>query len=194
MNHVHGIRLQFSRMIFRACAFSILRATCLWVNVNSATNTTVMRNFQEKNYGILKFFSERLDSLIKQQFGGKWTRLAQKANIPLGTFDRYVKGTGKPSFDQIIRICEATGVQSDWLLMGKEETAQVEPAALYVREGVIDIAPYLNHKGEESGDGKEGNEPVNILLTANSSAFLIHSIEADPADLSIRFVSSVVTH
>ena len=149
-----------------------------------------MRNFQEKNYGTLNFFSERLDSLIKQQFGGKWTRLAKKAKIPLGTFDRYVKGTGKPSFDQIIRICEATGVQSDWLLMGKEETAQVEPAALYVREGVIDIAPYLNHKGEESGDGKEGNEPVNILLTANSSAFLIHSIEADPADLSIRFVSS----
>lgn len=148
-----------------------------------------MRNLQEKNYVIPKFFSERLDGLIKQQFGGKWTRLAKKANIPLGTFDRYVKGTGKPSFDQIIRICEATGVQSDWLLMGKEETAQVEPNPLYVMEGVIDIAPYLKRKSEGCGEEKEEADSVNILLTANSSAFLIHSIDANPADLSIRFVS-----
>ena len=147
-----------------------------------------MRNLQEKNYGISKFFSERLDVLINRQFGGKWTRLAKKAGIPLGTFDRYVKGTGKPSFDQIIRICEATGVQSDWLLMGIEETGLATPDPFHIQEGVIDIGPYLASRGKRNGE-VEDDDPVNIILSARASAFLVHSFKADPEHLSIRFVS-----
>ena len=57
-----------------------------------------------------------------------------------------------------------------------------------VREGVIDIGPYLG-RGEKGNCRVEDGDPVNIVLSARSCAFLIKTLDAEPEHLSIRFVT-----
>ena len=66
-----------------------------------------------------KNFVERLKLIIEKNFEGKWTLLAKKANISPGSFKRYLDGTAKPGFEQLIRICEVSNVNPTWLLTGK---------------------------------------------------------------------------
>jgi DNA-binding phage protein len=104
-----------------------------------------MRALQEKTHAHETLFSKRLNQLIERSFGGKWTRLAKAAGISPGSFTRYVSGEGKPTFDQIVRICEAGNARADWLLTGEGPM---------LREG--------HGKGEAMEDQQEGGTAGEI--------------------------------
>ena len=122
---------------------------------------------------------------LSARVGGK-RAFAKALGVHESGIYKYIRGENMPGLDAIIGMVKATGVSFEWLATGEGEMFDKGRAYTQVREGVIEIAPYLKRKGEGAGV----DNSVNILLTANSSAFLIHSIEADPAELSIRFVSS----
>jgi len=82
-------------------------------------------------------FIKRLWLIIEKKFEGKWTLLAKEANISPGSFKRYLDGTAKPGFEQLIRICETAGVNPTWLLTGEGPMfRQEKEVKKEAREGV----------------------------------------------------------
>lgn len=60
---------------------------------------------------------ERIQSLVDGE-GVSGKEFARRADIPYGTFYKYMKGTAEPSASTIRKICSYKGISSDWLLFG----------------------------------------------------------------------------
>ncbi len=67
----------------------------------------------------MRHFRDRLELLIERRFGGKWTHLAREAALSHGSVNNYLKGTANPGYRQISQICEASGANANWLILGE---------------------------------------------------------------------------
>lgn len=65
-------------------------------------------------------FFDRLLNLINEKAAGKYTVFAKKAEIPVGTFQAYLKDR-LPHPNHLVRIHETYDVNLNWLLTGKGE-------------------------------------------------------------------------
>ena len=63
-------------------------------------------------------FFRRLNELIDKEAGGKHTKFAKKAGIPVSTFQSYLSER-IPKPEHLIRISETFNASIDWLLTGK---------------------------------------------------------------------------
>ncbi len=72
-------------------------------------------------------FRINLIELIEEKFGGKPARLAKKANISPGAFQRYLNGESIPGGETLIKISKVSGVSIDWLLTGEKADVQATP-------------------------------------------------------------------
>ena len=112
-----------------------------------------------KNKGL----SERLNLVIREQFGAIPNRLAHAARISPGTFSRYLEGKSVPGGENLIRIKEATGRSIDWLLTGEDSQ--------------VTRAPELTPKEKEYVDKllrifREKRERTAVAIMNNLDEFL----------------------
>lgn len=65
----------------------------------------------------METFFDRLHFLINKETGGKHTKFAKKAGIPVSTFQSYLSDR-MPIAEHLIRISETFKVSLDWILTG----------------------------------------------------------------------------
>lgn len=64
----------------------------------------------------------RINSLVADE-GVSGKEFARRADIPYGTFYKYMKGTAEPSASTIRKICLYKEISADWLLFGDEKSS-----------------------------------------------------------------------
>lgn len=65
-------------------------------------------------------FIKRLNYLIDNESGGKYSVFAKKCGIPHATFYKYIKGR-MPHMEHLIRIKKTLNIDLNWLLIGQGE-------------------------------------------------------------------------
>jgi len=69
--------------------------------------------------------AERVKMLAKKHYSGNWTKFSTAVGMSTSTLHAVKTGKTNLGTETAIKICQATGVSLDWLLMGKETNPEV---------------------------------------------------------------------